>query len=43
MIPHGFFVVLPDTAEGFVELENGIFDEETQQFHDTKTGKKYRV
>jgi exoribonuclease R len=38
-----FFVWLPDTTEGFVELENYVFDENLQELQNMYSWKKYRL
>ena len=38
-----FFVWLPDTTEGFVELDNYVFEESLQELKSTYSWKKYRL
>jgi ribonuclease R len=42
VISKWFFVALPDTAEGFVEVESSNFDEKMQTHRD-KLGNKYTL
>ncbi|MDR2641091.1 MAG: S1 RNA-binding domain-containing protein [Candidatus Peribacteria bacterium] len=42
MIPKGFFVELPDTSEGFVEMQKAVFDDKLWTFTE-KSGKKYTL
>jgi exoribonuclease R len=42
MIPKWFFVELPDTSEGFVELKNAKFDDKVWTFKEL-SGKKYSL
>jgi hypothetical protein len=42
MIPKWFFVALPDTSEGFVEMKDCVFDDKLWTFRDD-SWKKYTL